>query len=406
MLKFIRHIPFLKAVLIYTLTAFGGPQGHLGMMMKTFVKKRKDVTEKELTDLLSFCQLLPGASSTQTITLIAYKRGGFLLSIITFLIWVIPACFMMGALSFLVHYFDKNALHTDIFKFLQPMAVGFLIYATWNAFRVTINNNITRVIMAVAALVVYAFFKTPWIFPIVLVAGGAVTNFSDRRIPQKDVPSKKIKWSNIWMFVFVFVLAGFLSETARKQNWENKRAFNLFENFYRFGSLVFGGGQVLVPMMYEQFVIREKTQYMSGEELLTGAGFVQGIPGPVFSMASYAGGMAMRNEGAGKQTLGIIIGAVGIFLPSALLVLFFFPIWQNLKKYAVVFRSLEGINAATVGLMVASAFYLARDISLLEMKTISYVNLIVIFSTVILLSTTKIPPPIIALVCLLLGWVF
>jgi chromate transporter len=376
------------------------------MMMKTFVKKRRDVTEKELTDLLSFCQLLPGASSTQTITLIAYKRGGFILSIITFLIWVTPACLMMGALSFLVHYFDKRALHTDIFKFLQPMAVGFLIYATWNAFRVTINNNITRVIMAIAALLVYVFFKTPWVFPIVLVAGGIVTNFSDRRIPQKDVPSKKIKWSNIWMFVFVFVLAGFLSETARKQNWENKRAFNLFENFYRFGSLVFGGGQVLVPMMYEQFVIREKTQYMSGEELLTGAGFVQGIPGPVFSMASYAGGMAMRNEGTGKQTLGIIIGAVGIFLPSALLVLFFFPIWQNLKKYAVVFRSLEGINAATVGLMVASAFYLARDISLLEMKTISYVNLIVIFSTVILLSTTKIPPPIIALICLLLGWIF
>jgi chromate transporter len=376
------------------------------MMMKTFVKKRRDVTEKELTDLVSFCQLLPGASSTQTITLIAYKRGGFLLSIITFLIWVTPACVMMGALSFLVHYFDKRALHTDIFKFLQPMAVGFLVYATWNAFKVTINNNITRVIMAVAALLVYIFFKTPWVFPIVLVAGGIVTNFSDRRIPQKDVPSKKIKWSNIWMFVFVFVLAGFLSETARKQNWENKRAFNIFENFYRFGSLVFGGGQVLVPMMYEQFVIREKTQYMSGEELLTGAGFVQGIPGPVFSMASYAGGMAMRNEGAGKQTLGIIIGAVGIFLPSALLVLFFFPIWQNLKKYAVVFRSLEGINAATVGLMVASAFYLARDISLLEMKTISYVNLIVIFSTVILLSTTKIPPPIIALICLLLGWIF
>ncbi len=405
-MKFIRHIPFLKAVLIYTLTAFGGPQGHFGMMMKTFVKKRRDVTEKELTDLLSFCQLLPGASSTQTITLIAYKRGGFLLSIITFLIWVTPACVMMGALSFLVHYFDKRALHTDIFKFLQPMAVGFLVYATWNAFRVTINNNITRVIMAVAALLVYIFFKTPWVFPIVLVAGGIVTNFSDRRIPQKDVPSKIIKWSNIWMFVFVFGMAGFLSETARKQNWENKRAFNLFENFYRFGSLVFGGGQVLVPMMYEQFVIREKTQYMSGEELLTGAGFVQGIPGPVFSMASYAGGMAMRNEGAGKQTLGIIIGAVGIFLPSALLVLFFFPIWQNLKKYAVVFRSLEGINAATVGLMVASAFYLARDISLLEMKTISYVNLIVIFSTVILLSTTKIPPPIIALICLLLGWIF
>lgn len=392
--------------MIYTLTAFGGPQGHFGMMMKTFVKTRRDVTEEELTDLLSFCQLLPGASSTQTITLIGYKRGGFLLSVITFLVWITPACFIMGALSFLVHYFDRKALNTDIFKFLQPMAVGFLIYATWNAYKIAVVNSITRVILIVAALLVYFFFKTPWIFPIIIVAAGVVTNFSDKRIPQKEIPRKKIKWNNIWIFVFVFILAGFLSETARKQNWENKRAFNLFENFYRFGSLVFGGGQVLVPMMYEQFVIREKTQYMTGEELLTGAGFVQGIPGPVFSMASYAGGMAMRNEGKGKQALGVLIGTVAIFLPSALLVLFFYPIWNNLKKYAVVYRSLEGINAATVGLMLASAFYLARDISILELKTISYVNILVIFSTTILLSTTKIPAPFIALVCLLLGWIF
>jgi chromate transporter len=208
------------------------------------------------------------------------------------------------------------------------------------------------------------------------------------------------------LFAFVFILAGFLSETARKQEWENRRAFNLFENFYRFGSLVFGGGQVLVPMMYEQFVIREKTQYMTGEELLTGAGFVQGVPGPVFSMASYAGGMAMRDLGKESQVAGSVIGAVAIFLPSLLLVLFFYPIWNNLKKYTVVYRSLEGIKAATVGLMVASAFYVARDISILELNTISYLNLIVILSTTILLSTTKIPPPVIALVCLLLGWIF
>lgn len=376
------------------------------MMMKTFVKKRKDVTGQELTDLMSFCQLLPGASSTQTITLIGYKRGGFLLSLITFLIWITPACLMMGGLSFLVHYIDRRALQTDIFKFLQPMAVGFLVYATWNAYRVAVTNTITRVIMIVAALAVYVFFKTPWVFPVILVAAGVVTNFNNRRIPQKNVPRKKIKWTNLWVFAVVFILAGFFSETARKQNWENKKAFNLFENFYRFGSLVFGGGQVLVPMMYEQFVIREKTQYMTGEELLTGAGFVQGIPGPVFSMAAYAGGMAMRNEGKGMQAIGVMIGTVAIFLPSALLVLFFYPIWYNLKKYAVVYRSLEGINAATVGLMTASAFYLARDISILELNTISYVNLVVIFSTTMLLSLTKIPPPFIALICLLLGWIF
>lgn len=391
---------------LYTLTAFGGPQGHIGMLMKVFVKKRKDLTEQELTDLFAFCQLLPGASSTQTITLIGYKRGGLPLALLTLLIWIAPACFIMGGLSFFVHYLDKKTLHTDIFKFLQPMAVGFLIYATWHSYKTSINSTITRVIVAISAVAVYFFIKTPWVFPIILVIGGVATNFGNKGAPKVDVKKRKIKWTNLWLFAFLFILAGFLSETARKQEWENRRAFNLFENFYRFGSLVFGGGQVLVPMMYEQFVIREKTQYMTGEELLTGAGFVQGVPGPVFSMASYTGGMAMRDLGKESQIAGGVIGAVAIFLPSLLLVLFFYPIWNNLKKYTVVYRSLEGIKSATVGLMIASAFYVARDISILELNTISYLNLIVILSTTLLLSTTKIPPPVIALVCLLLGWIF
>jgi len=376
------------------------------MLMKIFVKKRKDLTEQELTDLFAFSQLLPGASSTQTITLIGYKRGGLPLALVTLFVWITPACVIMGGLSFFVHYLDKKSLHTDIFKFLQPMAVGFLIYATWHSYKTSINSSITRAIMFFAAIAVYFFIKTPWVFPIILVVGGIVTNFGNKEAPVKEVQRRKIKWTNLLLFATVFIIAGLLSETARKQEWENRRAFNLFENFYRFGSLVFGGGQVLVPMMYEQFVIREKTQYMSGEELLTGAGFVQGVPGPVFSMASYAGGVAMRDLGTESQIAGSIIGAVAIFLPSLLLVLFFYPIWNNLKKYTVVYRSLEGIKAATVGLMVASAFYVARDISILEMNTISYLNLLVILSTTLVLTNTKIPPPVIALVCLLLGWIF
>ncbi|HMP86895.1 MAG TPA: chromate transporter, partial [Lacibacter sp.] len=212
------------------------------------------------------------------------------------------------------------------------------------------------------------------------------------------------RWTNIWLFVAVFVLAGFLSETARKQNWENRRAYNLFENFYRFGSLVFGGGQVLVPMMYEQFVVREKTQYMKGEELLTGAGFVQGIPGPNFSLAAYAGGMALRKEGHRMQVLGCLVGTVAIFLPSALLVFFFYPLWENLKKYAVIYRSLEGINAAVAGLMAASVLYLGKDISLFHFDAISQTNLLVICSTFLLLNFTRFYPPLIVAVCLLLGW--
>ena len=120
-----RHIPFLKAVLMYTITAFGGPQGHLGMMLKTFVNKRRYITEEELIEYNSFCQLLPGASSTQVITLIGYKRGGVALAIITLLIWILPACFLMGLLSFLLTKFTDRNLTENLFKFIQPMAIGF-----------------------------------------------------------------------------------------------------------------------------------------------------------------------------------------------------------------------------------------------------------------------------------------
>src|SRR5262245_33563323 len=106
----LRHSSFLRAVLMLSVTAFGGPQGHLGMMMKNFVHDHPYVTEKELIEYNAFCQLLPGASSTQTLTLIGYKRGGVPLAVITLIIWILPASIIMGALSFLLHYIDKKAL--------------------------------------------------------------------------------------------------------------------------------------------------------------------------------------------------------------------------------------------------------------------------------------------------------
>jgi chromate transporter len=185
---------------------------------------------------------------------------------------------------------------------------------------------------------------------------------------------------------------------------------------YRSGSLVFGGGQVLIPMMYEQFVERPRALEnrpvpknpnvvrIEKDDFYTGAGLVRAIPGPVFSIASFMGGVAMKDKGTTMQILGCALGSIAIFLPSALMVLFFFPIWNNLKKYAVVYRSMEGINAVVVGIMVASTLFMMKDISIGEFRTVSVVNIGVILSTWVLLTYTKIPPPLIVLTCLILGW--
>lgn len=413
----LRHIPFLKTVFLHSITAFGGPQGHSGMMMKTFVDRRKDITKEELMEYISFCQLLPGASSTQTLTLIGYKRGGIPLAVLTLLIWILPACTLMGWLSFLVTSIGKENIATGIFQFIQPMAIGFLAYAAFRAFKISINNLITQVIMLVALGATYFLFKTPWVFPVLIILGGVTTNFSSKRIPEKEVVKpRQIRWTNIWLFVLLFIIAGLFSETARKQQWENRKAFNLFENFYRFGSFVFGGGDVLIPMMLDQYVARPTSARMQKEqpglirierdELLTGAGMVRAIPGPVFSIAAFTGGMAMKKEGPTNQLLGCVIGSVAIFLPSALLVLFFFPVWQNLKKFVVVHRALEGINAAVVGIMWAATLYLLKDVSIISFNTISFLNIGVITGTFLLLQLTRTPPPLVVLVCLLLGWIF
>lgn len=403
-----RHGPFLKAVFFHSISAFGGPQGHLGMMMKTFVDKRRDITKEELMDYVSFCQLLPGASSTQTLTLIGYKRGGVPLAVLTLIIWLLPACTLMSAFSFAVKYIDTKNSAFSIFKFIQPMAVGFLAFAAYRVYKTSITNFITFVVMLACLVITFLLFKTAWVFPILIILGGVVTNFSNKRYPRNPaLKPKLIKWTNIWLFVLIFIIAGILSEVSRTHKWENKRSFALFENFYRFGSLVFGGGDVLMPLMYDQYVVRDKIKYnITREEFLTGWGMVRAIPGPVFSVAAYTGGMVMRPEGKSMQLLGCIIGAIAIFLPSALLVLFFYPVWHNLKKYPIVYRAKEGINAAVVGIMWAATFFLLKDISVINFKTISFINIGVIVGTFCLLHFTKIKSPYVVICCLLIGWLF
>jgi len=412
-----RHIPFLKAVFLHSISAFGGPQGHFGMMLKTFVHQRRDISENELMEYNAFCQMLPGASSTQTLTLIGYKRGGLPLAILTLIIWILPACTLMSLLSFLLRFIDKTDINTHIFSYIQPMAVGFIAFSAFKLFKISIRNTITSVIMVLVALLTFLLFKTPWIFPASLVTAGIVTNFSDRRYPDKKEPRKKIKWGNILIFFLIFFVAALTSETARKHEWKNRGPYNLFENFYRFGSLVFGGGDVLMPMMYEQYVVRPQTVKikernpnalnMTKSEFLTGSGMVRAIPGPVFSIGAYVGGMVLSRKGAEYQLIGCIIGTMAIFMPSALLVLFFFPVWNNLKKYTIIYRSLEGINAAVVGIITGSIFFLIKDIFFINVVAINFISIsidvIVIAGTFYVLSFTKIRAPFIVLACLLLG---
>jgi chromate transporter len=414
-LYLLRHIPFLKAVFLHSLTAFGGPQVHIGLLQHRFAEKRKDVTSEELMEYNAFCQLLPGASSTQTIVLIAFKRGGFPLALISLLIWIFPATVFMASLAIAYTHFDLQPI-LKILHLLQPMVIGFIASATFLLYKKATHNTITLFVFVFACILTLIGFKTPWTIPVVIVLAGIITNFSNKRIPDQGTAPKKIKWVHLHLFVLFFIAAGFLSEQATRQNWEQRKVYNLFENNYRFGSFVFGGGDVLIPMMYEQYVTRPNTDRVKESKrdvlkinsaaFLTGSGIVRAIPGPIFSIASFTGALALEEKGIGGQILGAVVATIGVFLPSFLIVLFFFPIWQKLKKYALFYRSLEGIYAAVVGIMLGATLYLLKDI-LFDFGNLSGINigvyLFVFCTTAIVLVRYKLAPQWVVLGTLLLG---
>lgn len=395
--------------MLYSFTAFGGPQGHMGMMVRTFVQKRKDVTEAELLEYNAFCQMLPGPSSTQTVTLIAMKRGGIPLAIVTLLLWVMPAALLMGLFSFLIHYWfpneigvsDKKNTPLTLFTYIQPMSVGFVCFAAAKMMEGTMKYLATSSIM-IGSIIVTILFKSPWVFPLLLVLSGAISNFSNKRIPATQQKPKKIKWLNLWLFFVLFITAGVLSGLARKGGWEHQLLFHLYENFYRFGAIVFGGGQALLPMMFYQFVNNPikhgLPEIVSSADLLTGYGMVQAVPGPVFSICSYVGGMAMSNQGPLWQLAGCLVATTAVFLPSTLLLFFFFPIYENLKHHVIIYRALEGINAAIVGIIWASGIVLFNSIQF------QWSNIVVVAITFSLLYFSKVPAPLIVIGWLLLGW--
>jgi chromate transporter len=401
-MSILRHIPFLKQVAIYACSAFGGPSAHIGAMSKTFVDKRRDVTQQELTDIFSFCQMLPGPSSTQTVTLIGYKRGGTKLAILTLIIWLLPACLLMTAFAlWLTKYKNISSVTHPAFSLVQPMAIGFLLYAIVQAMRFSIKHVATFCIMLVAAIF-SALIRSPWMFPVLLVLGGFVSNLSSKRIPDIASKNAQVQWRVILWFFILFALIGVVSETARLQHWQNARLFNLFENFYRFGSLTWGGGHALMPIMREQFIalpqLRGSTPWLSNTDFLTGFGMMNMVPGPVFSVSAFVGAMSMEKWGSAYQLIGATAATLGVFLPSTMLVIFLFPIYKNLQQHTVIFRALEGISAVVIGTMWASGFLLCKDINL------SAIDIGTIFVTFSVLYFTKLPAPIWVLLCIAGGY--
>jgi chromate transporter len=398
----VRGIIFLKDVALLAVTAFGGPQAHVAMFFRLLVDKRRYISAAELLELQALCALLPGPTSTQTITVIGFRLGGPNLAYLTLLIWAAPSVILMTLAALTLSHLDPDRV-AALVQFVQPVAVGFVAFSAYRISEKVIHTKTSVGLMVAAAMLAY-FFQLPWMLPLLLLAGGAVTTVRYRKhaIIQEKKPLR-VEWANFLLWLGILVGAAVLGHYTRLL------PVRLFENFYRNGSLVFGGGQVLAPLLYAEFV--EFKEYLTGREFLSGLGLVQAMPGPNFSIAAYIGALSMRPEGGAGMVLGALVGVTGIFLPGTLLIFFVIRFWDRLRQYRVVQASLEGVNAVSAGLVCAATFLLYHPLPyrLLDLPfhlgpvDSLPLNPLLVGVTFLLLLWEKVPSVIIVAVALLAG---
>ncbi|MBA3649414.1 MAG: chromate efflux transporter [Chitinophagales bacterium] len=390
-----RDLIYLKDIFIVAVTSFGGPQGHLAVMHNILVKKRRYFTDDELLEVNALCQMLPGPASTQTIIVLSQKKGGFILALLSLLIWILPASAIMSFTVLIFSIFETRDLPTNFLIFIQPMAIGIIAYAGYSL-GVQLIKNRTGIIIMSLAIIVALSITTPWTFPLVLIGAAIVTNITGKAQTVKETHSGVVNWKHVYfglgLFICIFIIVGLLALVTKDL------PFILFENFFRFGTITFGGGNVLVPMMFEQFV--KHRHYMPPDEFVSGLAISQAIPGPSFAFAAFTGGMALKGMGAPFQLMGCIIGIVAIFLPGALMAFIIYPLWEYLKNYFFVRRSLEGINAASVGLIFSAAAILYTNVEF------HIINIIVVIATFLLLNFTRIKVPVLVLFALIAGVIY
>jgi chromate transporter len=388
--KRVRYYLFLRDILTLSLTAFGGPQAFLAMLIDRMVHTRNYITEEELWELNALCNMLPGPSSTQLVSAIGFRVGGPNLAYLALLVWIIPATLLMTSAAALIYFLEENTPGALNFaKFIQPMAIGFIIFAAQKTISKMVQTTEAMVLVLISTFISF-FYSSPYVFPILLLAGGLSTSIKYKNQPkyEKDEPLV-IQWANFYLWGGVLVLAATLGALTKYQ------PVILFENFYRNGSLIFGGGQVLVPYLYTEFV--DFKNFLSSEEFLTGYAISQGVPGPTFSFSSFVGAFSMKEFGLVGFLTGGLIAAAGIFLPGIFMIFFVIRFWDQLKKYRPVRAALEGINAVSCGMLIAAAYLLFEPLEA------NLVNILMILGTYCLLQFTKISSPLIILGGILLG---
>ncbi|NOV01020.1 chromate transporter [Paenibacillus planticolens] len=324
-------------------TSFGGPIAHLGYFHNEYIRRRKWMDERSYADLVALCQFLPGPASSQVGIAIGVIRAGLLGGLTAWLGFTLPSVIALVLFAFLLQGFDIGS--AGWIHGLKIVAVAIVAQAILGmGQKLAPDRNRATIAVLVAAVTV--LWQTPFSQVLLIGIAGIVGMllFKNTQIPNESnfpVPiSRSIAVLCLGVFFGLLILLPVLRQFAAGE-W-----LALFDSFYRSGSLVFGGGHVVLPILESEVV---PTGWISKSGFLAGYGAAQAVPGPLFTFAGYLGAMISGVTGA-------IIATVAIFLPAFLLIVGALPFWNTLRKSAKVQGALTGVNAAVVGILLAALY--------------------------------------------------
>jgi chromate transporter len=325
------------------LTSFGGPIAHLGYFHEEYVRRRKWLDEQSYADLVALCQFLPGPASSQVGIGIGIVRGGLVGGFISFLGFTLPSVIALVIFALALEGLDVS--DAGWLQGLKIVAVAVVAHAIWGMAQ-KLTPDLQRRTIALLAMSGTLLWQTSLAqVLVILAAGGAgwVLYRSFQEAANAAVLETVSRKTGAFCLTLFFIL---LAVLPLVREWTGSTFVAMFDSFYRAGSLVFGGGHVVLPLLEREFV---PTGWMSEETFLAGYGAAQAVPGPLFTFASYLGTVLSGWQGA-------IVASAGIFLPAFLLIIGALPFWSLLRKNTHMKGVLTGVNAAVVGILLA-AFY-------------------------------------------------
>ncbi|WP_219837379.1 chromate transporter [Paenibacillus sp. R14(2021)] len=325
------------------LTSFGGPAAHLGYFHNEYVVKRKWISEQSYGDLVALCQFLPGPASSQAGMGIGMMRAGIPGAIAAWLGFTLPSAILLILFALLMHGRDMG--DSAWIHGLKLTAVAIVAQAVLMMGQKLAHTK-TLATIAVLTAGTALLWQSP-VSQIVLIAVSGLAGWLRYRDqPAAAEPSPGIKLNRkagvllISLFVLLLIVLPLLRGVV------DAHLFDLFDSFYRTGSLVFGGGHVVLPLLQHEVV---QSNWVSQTDFLAGYGAAQAVPGPLFTFASYLG---MISEGLP----GAITATAAIFLPAFLLIAGALPFWNELRGRAGIQGIMKGVNAAVVGLLLAALY--------------------------------------------------